>query len=77
MPAIRCPVLVAWASRDQIIQLRRCRPAIRRFADARLETFPAGHAPHLETPDRFERVLERFLAPFRHEELPAHAVRVG
>jgi pimeloyl-ACP methyl ester carboxylesterase len=76
-PAIRCPVLFAWAARDQLIQLRRCRPAIRGFAGARLETFPAGHAPHLETPDQFESVLERFLEPLRHEELPAHASRAG
>ena len=48
-----------------------------RFAGARLETFPAGHAPHLETPDEFESVLERFLEPLRHEELPAHASRAG
>src|SRR5262249_975095 len=51
LPAIRCPVLVAWAARDQVIQLRRCRPALARFPAARLETFAAGHAPHLETPD--------------------------
>jgi pimeloyl-ACP methyl ester carboxylesterase len=67
LPAIRCPVLVAWAARDQLIQLRRCRPALARFPDARLETFPAGHAAHLETPDAFEAALERFLEPLREE----------
>jgi 4,5:9,10-diseco-3-hydroxy-5,9,17-trioxoandrosta-1(10),2-diene-4-oate hydrolase len=76
-PAIRCPVLVAWAARDQVIQLRRCRPALRSFADARLETFPAGHAPHLETPDAFEATLERFLEPLGRADAPADAARTA
>ncbi|MBI3767678.1 MAG: hypothetical protein HY271_04170 [Deltaproteobacteria bacterium] len=32
-------------------------------------TYPAGHAPHLETPDAFEAELERFLTT-----LPADGV---
>ena len=75
LPAIRCPVLVAWAARDQLVQLRRCRPALARFPDVRLETFPAGHAAHLETPDAFEPALERFLEPLREEE-PHRAAHV-
>ena len=77
VPTIHCPVLVAWAARDRIIQLRRSRPAIRSFPAARLETFPAGHAPHLETPEAFETALERFLEPiWREDSLPSRA-RVG
>jgi pimeloyl-ACP methyl ester carboxylesterase len=75
LPAVRCPVLVAWAARDQLIQLRRCRPALGRFPDVHLETFPAGHAPHLETADAFEAALERFLEPLR-EEQPYRAAHV-
>jgi 4,5:9,10-diseco-3-hydroxy-5,9,17-trioxoandrosta-1(10),2-diene-4-oate hydrolase len=59
---VRCPVLFAWAKRDRFIALRRSLPTIRLFPDARLETFRAGHAAHLETPERFEASLERFLA---------------
>ncbi|HEV7733869.1 MAG TPA: alpha/beta fold hydrolase [Candidatus Binatia bacterium] len=66
VPQVRCPVLVAWAVRDRLNQLRRCRPAIGRFANGRLETFAAGHAPQLETPEAFTASLTRFLA-----ELPA------
>lgn len=66
VPRVRCPVLVAWATRDRFVQLGRCRPAVDRFADARVETFPAGHAAHLETPEAFLTSLTRFLA-----ELPA------
>jgi 4,5:9,10-diseco-3-hydroxy-5,9,17-trioxoandrosta-1(10),2-diene-4-oate hydrolase len=61
VPRVRCPVLVAWAVRDRFVQLGRCRPALGHFADARIETFPAGHAAHLETPDAFAASLLRFL----------------
>src|SRR5262249_10808251 len=37
-PRISCPVLFAWAKRDQFVALRRSLPAIRSFPDARLET---------------------------------------
>ena len=60
--SIRCPVLFAWAARDRINQLGRCRAAIARFPNARLETFHAGHAAFLETPDAFAAALDRFLA---------------
>jgi pimeloyl-ACP methyl ester carboxylesterase len=75
-PAIGCPVLVAWAARDRLIPLRRCRPAVRSFPASQLETFPAGHAPHLETPERFEAALERFLASLPHEQ-PRVPARTG
>src|SRR5207245_1278459 len=57
---VRCPVLVAWATRDRFVQLRRARAAIATLPNARLVTFRAGHAPHLETPDAFEAQLHRF-----------------
>lgn len=60
--ALACPVLFTWAARDQIVQLRRSLPAIRRVPGARLETFPCGHSPHLETPERFAASVEAFLA---------------
>ena len=60
--SLSCPVLVAWAKQDRIIQLGRNRPAIARIAHARLELFPGGHSPFLECPDEFERSLEAFLA---------------
>jgi len=59
---IACPVLFAWATRDQLVALSRSRPAIGQFPRAQLERFPAGHAPHLETPAAFEASVERFLA---------------
>jgi len=61
-PHVKQPVLFAWASRDAIVALPPARPAIRRFPNARVEKFPAGHSPFLETPAEFERALERFIA---------------
>jgi 4,5:9,10-diseco-3-hydroxy-5,9,17-trioxoandrosta-1(10),2-diene-4-oate hydrolase len=59
---LSCPVLVAWAKSDRIIQLRRNLPAIRRIPDVRFELFPGGHAPFLECPEAFEASLDRFLS---------------
>ena len=61
-PRVACPVLFAWADRDVFVALRRSLPAIRRFPNAEVVRFPAGHAAHLETPEAFEAVLDRFLA---------------
>jgi 4,5:9,10-diseco-3-hydroxy-5,9,17-trioxoandrosta-1(10),2-diene-4-oate hydrolase len=66
---LHCPVLVAWAERDRVIQLARNRPAIERIPRVRLELFPAGHAAFLECPDAFARTLAAFLdglPPPRH-----------
>lgn len=60
---IDCPTLFAWARHDRFIQLRRCRAAIAKFSDARLELFDAGHAPQLETPEQLNASLKRFLTP--------------
>jgi len=59
---LRCPVFVAWATSDRVIQLRRNRPAIERIPGVRFETFRGGHAPFLECPERFQSSLEAFLA---------------
>jgi len=59
---IECPVLVAWAVRDRMLQLRRNLPGLRRMPRMELQRFRAGHAPHLETPEEFEAALGKFLA---------------
>ena len=58
---LHCPVLVAWAERDRVIQLARNRPGIERIPGVRLELFPAGHAAFLECPETFARTLAAFL----------------
>lgn len=62
VPEIECPVLVAWAKNDQLVKLKRSQPTIGKFRDARLVTFDAGHAAHLETPAEFASALDSFLA---------------
>lgn len=64
-PRVGCPVLFAWAKQDQIAQLRRARAAIAQFPNARLETFRAGHAAHLEAPEAFVQSLDGFLHELR------------
>jgi pimeloyl-ACP methyl ester carboxylesterase len=61
-PHVACPVLFAWARFDQFVSLARSLPAIRRFPDARVVRFAAGHAAHLETPAALESAVETFLA---------------
>ncbi len=56
-----CPVFVAWAKSDRVLQLRRNLPGIERIPNLRFEVFPGGHAPFLECPDEFCESLERFL----------------
>ena len=58
---LSCPVLVAWAKQDRVVQLRRSLPAIRRIPNVRIETFAGGHAPFRECPEEFSRTLESFL----------------
>jgi pimeloyl-ACP methyl ester carboxylesterase len=66
------PVLVAWAKRDRVLQLRRSRPAIARIPGVRLELFGGGHAPFLECPDEFAATLRAFL-----DTLPPSARAAG
>ena len=69
---VRCPTLFTWARRDRFIQLGRCRAAIERFPDARVQTFDAGHAPQLETPEAFAAAVAAFL-----DELTPARARAG
>ena len=72
-PQVTCPVWFAWAKGDWINQLGRCRAGIRRFSNARLETFRGGHAAFLEAPDTFAQALERFLDSLSVDRSPESA----
>lgn len=57
------PVLLVWGEYDRLLPLERAREAHRRLPGARLEVIEgAAHAPQSEQPERFNRVLEDFLA---------------
>jgi len=71
-PRVQCPVLFAWAVRDRFVQLGRSRAAIDAIPHARIVTFRAGHAAHLEEPEAFEAELERFL-----DAVPAETARLA
>jgi 4,5:9,10-diseco-3-hydroxy-5,9,17-trioxoandrosta-1(10),2-diene-4-oate hydrolase len=60
LPAIGCPVLVTWSLGDRLNPLGFNRAGIALLKDARLETFPGGHAPFLECPEKFDAVFARF-----------------
>lgn len=56
------PTLVVWGARDRLIPPHHALEAGRRIPGSRVEVFEkAGHFPHLDEPDRFARVLRRFI----------------
>lgn len=62
LSAIRCPVLVAVGEDDLIVPPRYARQLAERIPQARLEMLPGvGHAPVIEEPRRFNRLLGDFL----------------
>ncbi|MDQ1752805.1 MAG: hypothetical protein QOE71_3861 [Pseudonocardiales bacterium] len=57
------PVLIVWGARDPIIPYRHGLSAHRELPQSTFELFEhSGHFPHLDDPDRFSRVLRRFIA---------------
>jgi pimeloyl-ACP methyl ester carboxylesterase len=64
------PMLVVWGGRDPIVPAEHAETVRRLVPSARVEVFAqSGHWPHLDEPDRFARVLERFI---RTTEPAAH-----
>ena len=56
------PTLIVWGRRDSIIPVSHGERAHAAILGSRLEIFDGvGHIPHLEAPERFVAVLERFL----------------
>ena len=56
------PVLYAWATKDQIVPLKKSREAVDATPDHELVTFRAGHMPALETPKAFAKAFRAFLS---------------
>jgi len=60
------PTLIIWGEHDAVIPVAHARIAHEAMPGSRLEIFPdAGHFPHHSDPDRFQAVLEDFLATTR------------
>jgi pimeloyl-ACP methyl ester carboxylesterase len=60
--SVQCPVLVAWAKSDRIIQWSRSKRAARKFRNRTIKLFRGGHAAFLEDPGRFAKALRSFAA---------------
>jgi len=68
---ISVPTLVVWGREDRVVSLDYGREFASRIPGAHFTVIDgAGHYPHLEQPDRFDEVVERFI-----EELPAPSAR--
>jgi pimeloyl-ACP methyl ester carboxylesterase len=65
------PTQIIWGRRDRVIPARHAAIAHAAMPGSRLEIFDrSGHFPHHDEPDRFTRVVERFVeatAPARHD----------
>ena len=60
---VTCPVLVLRGGRDTIISEAMARRTVNAFGDARLELWQSvGHSPQIEAPERFNKLLQTFLA---------------
>jgi pimeloyl-ACP methyl ester carboxylesterase len=60
--ALKCPVLYAWARRDNLVSWARCRKAATRAPDHEIVLFDAGHCAFLEQPALFDDALLAFAA---------------
>lgn len=67
---LRVPAWFAWAKDDQVIPLKRCRPAIEAMAMASVTEFPGGHAAFLEQPDAFIAGFTQFVENLPREVVP-------
>ncbi|QNK79967.1 alpha/beta fold hydrolase [Nakamurella sp. PAMC28650] len=56
------PILVIWGGRDRLIPAAHAEAVKELLPHSTIEIFArAGHFPHLDEPDRFHRVLSKFL----------------
>lgn len=64
------PTLVIWGERDGLLSPGTAHRLVRKIPRSRLVLIPeAGHCPHEETPDRFNRLVLDFIAEPRTEQL--------
>jgi pimeloyl-ACP methyl ester carboxylesterase len=60
---IACPTLIVWGAKDRIIPVRDADDFEQLIPNARKVVFPdTGHVPMLERPERFNALLDEFLA---------------
>jgi pimeloyl-ACP methyl ester carboxylesterase len=63
LPEIEIPTMIVWGFNDRLTPVRAALRYQRLIPRSRLEIFDrTGHVPQLERPERFNRLLEEFLA---------------
>ena len=63
LSSITVPTLIVWGRQDRVLPLSHARVAKRKMPNARLHIFEScGHAPHLERPEEYNRVVLEFLS---------------
>jgi pimeloyl-ACP methyl ester carboxylesterase len=66
LPKISCPTLIVWGANDQLVSVKDAERLEDLIPDSRREVFErTGHVAMLERPERFNRLLEEFLAEER------------
>ena len=76
------PVQIIWGENDQIIPVSHARVAHEQIPGSRLEIFQeSGHVPHDTHPDRFVKIVEKFIdstEPFAYDpDLARAALQTG
>jgi pimeloyl-ACP methyl ester carboxylesterase len=62
LPDLRIPTLVVWGTRDRILPYSHAQETVARLKEGSLELIPErGHLPHVERPDHFATIFDRFL----------------
>lgn len=60
---LRMPTLVVWGDHDRVVPQSQAQAAVERLPAGRLATMAGvGHLPHIEQPDEFVSLLDRFVA---------------
>jgi pimeloyl-ACP methyl ester carboxylesterase len=63
LSSITAPTLIVWGRQDRVLPLAHARVAKRKMPNAQLHIFEScGHAPHLERPEEYNRVVLEFLS---------------
>ncbi|MGB3773078.1 MAG: alpha/beta fold hydrolase [Rhodococcus sp. (in: high G+C Gram-positive bacteria)] len=67
--------MLIWGARDSIIPNAHTENARAELPNGRVEIFErAGHFPHLDNPDRFDRVFEEFMQECKAQPVKPHLV---
>jgi pimeloyl-ACP methyl ester carboxylesterase len=70
LPKISCPTLIVWGASDQLVSVKDAERLEDLIPDSRREVFErTGHVAMLERPERFNRLLQEFLAEEREQRL--------